>query len=241
MLERNKKWIIVSGIAVLLPIIVGLILWSKLPENMAVQFSASDGSVTGYRGKQFVVVGIPVLLLFLHIVAAIFTANDPRRQAMGDAMYRMLLCICPLISWFIAAYSYTEGLGMELPIVMLIQIFLGVLVFIIGLIFPRCPQNNSIGFRFKTTLADEETWKATHKTAGIVWVAAGAFFIANAFAAWLPSQFLILVVAVMLGAPFMVASSDYKKRHQDDRYKEVKEQLKQQAINKSRSKNRKKK
>lgn len=240
MLKRNRTWIIVTGILILLPIIVGLILWKQLPETMAVQFSASDGTASGYRGKDFVVFALPVLILMLHIMAAVFTANDPRRQTMGDGMFRMLLFFCPMISWFIAAFTYTEALGIDIELMTLAQIFIGILVIIIGIVLPKCPQNGSIGFRFASTLRDEETWKKTHKVAGIIWILAGIFFTANAFLQMLPSQFLILLVAVMIGVPYFVAAKDYKNRHSDDHFKEMKEQLKEKEINRRRAKKRKK-
>ena len=35
---KNKRTLIITSIVILLPILVGMLLWNKLPDSMAIQF-----------------------------------------------------------------------------------------------------------------------------------------------------------------------------------------------------------
>mgnify|MGYP003308702311 CR=1 FL=1 len=77
------KWktLIITGIVCLLPIFLGLLLWDKLPETMAIHFDINN-KPDNFAPKGFVVFGIPVLMLLLQVICCVI--NDVNAYKYGD-------------------------------------------------------------------------------------------------------------------------------------------------------------
>ena len=80
MLKKNKLKVIISSIAILLPMIFGLVMWNKLPDTMTTHWGA-DGNADGFSGKVFAVFGLPVIILVLHFVCLLFTLLTKNRKS----------------------------------------------------------------------------------------------------------------------------------------------------------------
>ena len=64
MIKKYKKTLIASSLALLIPVIVGLLLWDKLPDPMPSHWNI-HGEVDSWSSKAFMVFGIPALMLVL--------------------------------------------------------------------------------------------------------------------------------------------------------------------------------
>ena len=102
MTKKNKKIILITSMITILPILAGLILWNKLPEQVATHFDA-NGIPNGYSSRAFAVFGPYLICLFAHLFCAFGTLADPKKQAIGQKMYALILWICPAVSLFCAA------------------------------------------------------------------------------------------------------------------------------------------
>ena len=57
----NKKVLIITtSLITLLPILIGILCWNRLPDTVATHFS-SDGTPNGFSPKIFAVLGLPAL------------------------------------------------------------------------------------------------------------------------------------------------------------------------------------
>ncbi len=65
MLKENKRTLIVTSILILLPILIGVLLWKQLPDTMATHFGLNT-EADGFSGKAFAVFSLPVFLLAIH-------------------------------------------------------------------------------------------------------------------------------------------------------------------------------
>ena len=72
MFKKNRLNLIIASIITLLPILAGVVLWEKLPDNMASHFPASCSS-DGFASKAFSVFGL--LLILLGIFWKIFASR----------------------------------------------------------------------------------------------------------------------------------------------------------------------
>ncbi len=63
--KYKKKTIVITSILIVLPMIVGLILWNRLPDQIATHFSF-DGTPDDWSPKAFCSFGMPLLLLIVH-------------------------------------------------------------------------------------------------------------------------------------------------------------------------------
>ncbi len=75
MLKTHKTKIIISTLIILIPILVGLLLWNQLPDQVATHWGA-DGQPNGWSSKLFAVVGLPLFLVAVHWICVLATAAD---------------------------------------------------------------------------------------------------------------------------------------------------------------------
>lgn len=62
-MRTYRRKLIITSIITLLPMLVGLILWNKLPDTIATHWGA-DNQANGWSSKEMVVFGMPALLTF---------------------------------------------------------------------------------------------------------------------------------------------------------------------------------
>lgn len=169
MTKKNKKIILITSMITILPILAGLILWNKLPEQVATHFDA-NGIPNGYSSRAFAVFGPYLICLFAHLFCAFGTLADPKKQAIGQKMYALILWICPAVSLFCAAAIYGNTFGVKfMKSSRFVIILLGLLFLLVGNYLPKCRQNYTVGIKVPWTLASEANWDATHRMAGKLW------------------------------------------------------------------------
>lgn len=197
MSSKNKKTLILTSIVTLLPILIGILLWNKLPDSMATHFNF-DNAADGYREKWFAVIIEPFILLALHLIMAMIIAADPRKKNISSRVYGITIWIIPASSLALAVVIYPYNLGIHFNISLFIGIFLGVIYIIVGNYLPKTRQNYTIGFKLPWTYANEENWNKTNRLSGVINIVIGILIIINA-AMGLFNIFYSLLVAVLIG------------------------------------------
>ena len=198
MLKENKKTLIIASIVTILPILIGVYFWSRLPDVMATHFG-TDNEANGFSSKPVAVFGIPLLCLAVLWIGAVVTAHDPRKQNISPKMFTMGLWIAPIVSLLGAATIYPVNLGYAVDITYVAGLFIGVLLVVIGNYAPKARQNYTIGIKLPWTLANEENWNRTHRFAGYLWVACGFLIIVlTLFRALQPGVMLAFIALIVL-------------------------------------------
>ena len=62
MLQNHRILILLTSLVTLLPILIGILCWNRLPDTIATHF-ASDGTPNGFSSKTFAVLGIPAFIV----------------------------------------------------------------------------------------------------------------------------------------------------------------------------------
>ena len=62
MMKANKKTLIITSIVTILPVLIGIICWDRLPDVMATHFGMNN-EANGFSSKVFAVFGLPLVLL----------------------------------------------------------------------------------------------------------------------------------------------------------------------------------
>ncbi len=195
MIKNNKMKIIVSSLVTLLPMIVGLALWDKLPERLGTSFNW-NGDTTGYSSKIFAVAGIPAFLFLINMVCLAVTSADPKRINISSKMFWLILCIAPACSLLCGVSIYSNALGYEFSIESIMPVFVGIMFIALGFFLPKCKQNYTIGIKLPWTLHDEENWNKTHKLAGRLWVVGGIIMCVAGFLKY-ESAFMIIIIGLV--------------------------------------------
>ena len=207
MIKENKRILMITSLIILLPVLVGLLLWNQLPEQVPVHFN-SEGIADSYQSKLWGVVFVYLLVFACHWFAAIVTSVDPRRRNISSKIYRLVLWICPVISIFMGIVIY--GTALKWPWVnvnVMANLVVGVIFVFTGNYLPKCRQNYTIGIKLPWTLSDTENWDRTHRFAGKIWMLCGVLEIIVGF---LPiARFEIVMIALILLATVPVALYSY--------------------------------
>lgn len=196
-MKTNKKTLILTSIVILLPILVGMLLWNKLPDSMAIHFNF-DNEADGYREKWFAVIITPFILLALHLIMAMIIAADSRKKNISSKVYRINMWILPSLSLALTAVIYVYNLGIHFNISLFLGIFLGITYIILGNYMPKTRQNYTIGCLLPWTYANEENWNKTNRLAGVINIIIGILVIINA-AIGMFDIFYSLLAAVVIG------------------------------------------
>ena len=191
---------IITSTVTILPVLIGIICWDRLPDVMATHFGMNN-EANGFSNKAFAVFGLPLVLLAVLWVGAFVTAHDPKKQNISPKMFSLMLWIVPVISLVGAATIYPVNLGYDLDITFFSELLLGLIFIVIGNYLPKARQNYTIGIKIPWTLANEENWNRTHRLAGYLWMACGILMIIMCLTRFVPFEWLIGLFLIMVLVP----------------------------------------
>lgn len=197
MIKRNKGTLVLTSIVILLPVIVGMLLWNKLPEQVPTHWGI-DGEVDGWSNKAWAVFGLPCILLGLHWLCFLVSLADPKRDSYTKKMLTLVLWICPVISLLLGSLIYAKVLGYNLSVNVIMPLLMGLMFIVFGNLMPKMRQSYTMGIKLPWTLENEENWNKTHRFAGKLWVLGGVAAMATAFVGsfWILLGILILMVVI---------------------------------------------
>ena len=171
MMKQYKKELIVSTLLALLPIAAGLLLWNRLPGQLATHWGMHGAD--RWSGKAAAVFLQPLLLLAAHYLVLFFVFRDAKNRNQSKKVVGLLFWMIPAVSILVSGITYAVALGWKFRLASLLYVGLGLMFAAIGNYFPKCRPNRTVGIRISWTLGSEENWNATHRFAGKVWVIGG--------------------------------------------------------------------
>ncbi|MBE5813891.1 MAG: DUF1648 domain-containing protein [Clostridiales bacterium] len=199
MLKKYSKTLIITTIIILLPMLAGVILWNKLPEQFPIHFNAA-GEVDGFGSKDFGVFGLPLILVAIHCLCVVGSLKlEPKAENLEGKLFSLVLWITPVLSIVMNALVYCTALGMNMNMQIILPLLIGLLMVIVGNWLPKCKPTRTLGIKLPWTLADEENWNRTHRFAGPVWVICGMVImlcalIGGTFLWVMPAAFVAMIV-----------------------------------------------
>ena len=214
MIKKYKKTLIASSLALLIPVIVGLLLWDKLPDPMPSHWNI-HGEVDNWSSKAFTVFGLPGLMLVLQWVCIFASMADPKYQNYNPKMIKLIFWICPVIGLVLCCMVYPQAMGYSVPIEVIMPLLMGVLFIVVGNWLPKCQQTYTMGIKLPWTFASEANWNATHRVGGKVWFFGGIIAMLTAFLGsfWL----LMVILALMVILPTVYSYLYYRKHGKEQK------------------------
>lgn len=208
MIKQNLKTMIFTSIIILIPMVVGLLMWDMLPDTMATHFG-ENGQANGWSSKPFAVIGIPLVMLAIHWFCAFFTGVDPKRGNISDKMITLVLWIVPVTSIFACGSMYLYAIDNSVNSTIIGTMLVGCIFLVIGNYMPKMKQSYTLGIKLPWTLNSEENWYRTHRLGGYTFMIGGVLILVAGFAQLFWLVFVALVV--MVAIPVVYSYSLYKK------------------------------
>ncbi len=168
--------------ACVLPVAAGLLYYGALPGTMAVQWSFTDGAVSGTMPKAFAVFAIPAVFFIAQLVLYTSAHKTVWGECMMGFLREGLSWLFPVAAVGTYSVVYSANLtGAPLaPVLLCSLVGLGVLM--VGAYVPQLPFGSRWGIRDEYTAIGEVHWKRIHYFAGGCWGVCG---IAIILSTWL--------------------------------------------------------
>lgn len=213
MMKRNKGTMILTSVILLLPMVIGLIVWNKLPDQIPLHWGI-NGEVDGWGSKSVLVFGLPVFTVALQWLCALASSLDKRSGSIKGKVEQLVLWICPFISLLVHTLVYTKILGYDLAVEIIMPLVFGLMFIVIGNLLPKCKRNYTIGLKLPWTLKDDENWNHTHRFGGKVWCFGGAVMVVTAVFGSFVIFFAITLMMVVV--PTIYSYVFYRKHGKKD-------------------------
>lgn len=215
MIKNNKKQLIISSIVILLPIVIGLLIWNYLPERIATHWSV-EGEPDRWSGRSFSILGLPIIIFMAHWICVFVTARDPKNKDQSSKVFNMVLWIMPITSLVVCGFTYAIALGNDISMGIIGRVLIALLFLILGNYMPKCKQNHTIGIKVTWTLRNEENWNKTHRFTGRLWVFGGMFLLVTLFIPMEKFMYgLLPAILIMAFAPMVYSYLYYRKQLND--------------------------
>lgn len=180
MLKQNKGKLLITTLITLIPMLMGIVLWERLPDPVVTHFGVNN-EPDGWSPRWFAVFGIPCILAGLHVLCLIFASLDPKQKNIGKKPLGVLFWTVPSVSLVACTLTYAVSLGVDVNVGFIVTLLVGVIFIVFGNQLPRAKQNYTFGMRLPWTLEDEQNWNRTNRVAGWCMFLAGIVIVATSF------------------------------------------------------------
>lgn len=180
MKKESKKTLILTTIVCLLPIIAGILLYDKMPDQIVTHWDG-NGNPNGWSSKFTGAIVFPGILLAINLFFPALLKTDPKYENLSDKVKNLIHWIIPLVALFASTTTLAEAMGISVNVHLVGPMILGLVFIIIGNYLPKMSQSYTVGIKLPWTLADEENWDKTHRMAGYLWVVGGILILIGAF------------------------------------------------------------
>jgi len=188
--------------------LAGLLLWSRLPEQMASHWNFND-QVDGYMSKFWGVFMVPLITLGMFVLFLVIPSIDPLKANIAQFREAFNLFIVLMVVFMLYIYGLTLAWNLgytDFKISTSILPAIGLLFIFIGFMLRRAKRNFFIGIRTPWTLSSDQVWNKTHQLGSILFMASGALAVVGSFFGG-TTAFWMLMIPIFGSTIFLVIYS----------------------------------
>lgn len=195
---RFFKWkeFAVTGLVCLLPILLGLSLWEKLPDVMAIHFNVY-GEADNFASKTFVVFGLPVIMVLVQWFSCFVNDINSHKHGAKIKLETVTKWIVPVMTVVLQIITLGYSLGWNIDIRKSVAFIVGVIFLVTGNYLPKFDYVKN--YNIKTQVA-----RKINRFIGYETVVMGLLFIATIF---LPPESTIVCLVLLI--PYTVIGVVY--------------------------------
>ncbi len=213
--NKHKKMMLITSLVILLPILGGVLLWDKLPDQIPFHWNI-QGQVDNWVTRPVAVFVMPFVLLGFQWLCFFASGWDPKHRNINQKVLGLVLWIIPVMNILLNVMVYLSALDRRVDISVVIPLFFGALFVVIGNYIPKCKQSYTLGIKLPWTLNDEQNWNATHRLAGKLWVFGGLLTMLTALLPPVAAFATMMGILLVMVAVPTVYSYRYYKKHKTE-------------------------
>jgi len=132
------KWksLIITSLVCLFPVLIGLALWERLPDTMAIHFNFNN-EPDNFAPKGFVVFGLPFIMVLLQIFCCLINDFNAKKHGERIKFERATKWIIPVMTVVLQIITLAYGLGANIDIRKVVAFIVGVIFLVIGNYLPK--------------------------------------------------------------------------------------------------------
>lgn len=205
---KFKKESIISIIfSIILFALVNIIFYKKMPETIPTHWNINN-EIDDYSSKFSAFIKTPIFLILLNIFSCFMLDNDPKNINKNKLIILIGKATVPLVLLITFMISVFYGLGKGINVTVMVSLFVGFLLIVIGNYLPKTKRNYTVGIKLPWTLNSDENWRKTHRLGGYTFILGGLFFLISPF---VENQYLILItIAIIFFIPMIYSFYLYK-------------------------------
>ena len=207
-LMKTKNMLIVNLGLVALAVLVGLLVYSRLPGEVASHWDI-EGNVNGYMSRFWGVFLMPIVIAAFTLLLWGLPEIDPLKGNIDKfrADYNNFIVVMGIYFFFIHILTLLVNLGIVLDLNRFVIPAMGLFVFFLGGLLGKARRNWFVGIRTPWTLSSEQVWDKTHHLGGILFKITGVVILLGVFFPkaniWLLLGAILLPVFVLIGYSFL--------------------------------------
>ncbi len=192
------KWkiLIITCLLCLSPIILGVAVWDKLPDTMAIHFDINNNP-DNFASKGVAVFGLPFIMVVFQIISCVIFDINAKKYGERNKFERVVKWIIPVMSILIHGVTIIYALNVPVDIRKFVMVIVAGVFIVLGNYMPKFD-------RIKNKDADTETARKINRVIGIVMVIMG---IAALISIFLPP--IASVIWLLLLIPYAIGISIY--------------------------------
>lgn len=206
MSTKTTSILVIALVAI--AVIAGVILWNKLPDQMASHWNVND-QADDYIPKFWGVFLMPIISLGMLALFLVIPNIGPLKANIAEFRNIFNLFILLIVVFMLYVHGLTLAWNMgnqsfKMSAAMLP--FLGVLFIFIGYMLRQAKRNFFIGIRTPWTLSSDTVWNKTHQLGSVLFMVSGAFAFIGSFLGGMLA-FWLLFVPLMGSVVFLILYS----------------------------------
>ncbi len=204
---KNKRSQGILWVAAILPLIMVAAVWTRLPEQVPLNWGF-DGTIS-YGGRA-ILWGLAVINPLIVLLMTFAPRMDPREENYQKfkGPYSALCLAVVLLMDAVMLITLAESLRPgTVNVYVMVQLMVAVLMMVIGNMMPKFRQTWFCGIKNAWTLSSERVWTRTHRLGGRLYFAAGAAMVVGAF--FPPRVGFVLMVTVTVAVTLVATVMSY--------------------------------
>ena len=172
---ESIKWksLVTTSLVCLLPVVLGVVLWDKLPGEMAIHFNLKN-EPDNFASRTVGVLLLPFIMFLCQVICCVtidIAAFKSKETVKGEKFAKWLL---PILTIALQMATLGYNINNSMDIRRIISVIAGVFFFVTGIYLPKLDY-------VKNKKVDKETARKINKFTGDLTTILGALFVASVF------------------------------------------------------------